>query len=217
MKEKGILFTPENIRSIMSGRKTQTRRILKGSLEFKGPYNPKYLEAHKDSPGWKKICPYGEPGDRLYVKEGFGIGGARLIDPTVNYRADGGQKPLIGHASPDTWSIAGNRHEVNDADLLAVKDGWISALFMPKWAARTWLKLTDVRIERLQDISEEDALAEGPGGGAKYLGCYDQTSTYWKLPAPIANFGRLWDEINGKTHPWSSNPWVWVLDFRRVK
>jgi len=189
MKEKGILFTPENIRSILEGRKTQTRRTMKVP-----PPEP-------DCAWYAKNCSYGVPGDHLYVKEGWGIGGARLIDPTVNYRA-GGQMPLIGHASPDMWSIHGNRNEVNDADLLKVKDGWHNAMFMPKWAARLWLEITDVRVERVQDISEADCIAEGCP--KEYL-----LGVNW--------YKALWDEINGKTHPWSENPWVWCILFRRVQ
>src|ERR1700735_5307422 len=87
MKEKGIPFRPEMVKAILAGRKTQTRRILKGSTEFKGPYNPDYLEAHRNAPGWKTICPYGVPGDHLWVKEGVVTHGS--IPQVVGYMNDG--------------------------------------------------------------------------------------------------------------------------------
>jgi hypothetical protein len=194
MKETAILFTPDNIRAIVEGRKTQTRRTMNPQWTCDKPdaYTVEMALRH---------CRHGKAGDRMWVKEGWGIGGARLIDPTVNYRA-GGQMPLIGHASPDMWSIHGNRNEVNDADLLKVKDGWHNAMFMPKWAARLWLEITDVRVERVQDISEADCIAEGCP--KEYL-----LGVNW--------YRALWDEINGKTHPWSENPWTWVLTFKVVK
>ena len=213
MKETGIMFTLENIRAILEGRKTQTRRVVKfpqpqdkkyGSVEWRTTVMGNRLHVTSkdgivfDTPSGPSkgmqdhilSCPQGVPGDRLYIKEGVITHAS--IPQLVGYYMDG----------------------------CRVTEHWekrLTAMFMPKWAARTWLELTDVRVERLQDISEADALAEGPGGGAEYLGCYDQTSSYWELPAPIANFGRLWDSINEKKYPWQSNPWVWALTFKRIE
>lgn len=231
MKERPILFTPENVRKVDVGDKDQTRRVLKWPLQSKSDGVKRRIFLEKDVEEVRKyiadrqrdplriLCPYGQVGDCLWVKEGWGIGGARLVDPTINYRA-GGQLPLIGHSSPDTWSLHCNRHEVNDADLLAVKEGWHSGLFMPKWAARLWLEIIAVRIQQVQEISEEDAMAEGiiklPASGrfvvvkgAQYFGNAHSTAR--------AAFQALWDSINGKKHPWDSNPWVWCLTFRRVQ
>lgn len=186
MKETGILFTPDNIRSIRGGRKTQTRRILKGSLEFKGPYNPKYLEMHKDAPGWKKICPYGEPGDRLYVKEG--IVRHATIPQLVGYYLDGCRVT-------EEWEVRR------------------TAMFMPKWAARMWLELTDVRIERVQDISESDAMDEGVG---TWFESHPHDEWDGDPDQYRKGYRELWDSISAKKHPWKDNPWVWVLEFKRV-
>ena len=112
---------------------------------------------------------YGVPGDLLYIKEGVIIHGS--IPQLVGYYMDG----------------------------CRVTESWETrrtAMFMPKWAARTWLKLTDVRVERVQEISEADCIAEGCP--KEYL-----LGVNW--------YRYLWGKINGKKHPWSSNPWVWVL------
>jgi hypothetical protein len=112
-------------------------------------------------------------------------------------------------------------------------------MFMPKWAARTWLEITDVRVQKLQDISEEDAIAEGVespeierenhdwkicpqcGGTRLYEyrsmsgACPDTDCT--KCDTNIKRYQHLWDSINKKKHPWSSNPWVWALTFKLLK
>ena len=221
MKERPVLFSAPMVRAILEDRKTQTRRFLKWPLLSKSDGVKRRVFLQDDlrevrkyvaerQRDLMKILGRWQVGDRLWVKEGWGIGGARLIDPTVNYRA-GGQKPMIGNADPDTWSIAGNRHEVNDADLLAVRDGWQNAMFMPRWASRITLEITDVRVQRVQEITPSDSRDEGvePCGNClhlKRLGnchCNEQ-------------YRKLWDSINGKKHPWSANPWVWAITFRRL-
>lgn len=116
--------------------------------------------------------PYGVPGDLLYIKEGVIIHGS--IPQLVGYYMDG----------------------------CRVTESWETrrtAMFMPKWAARTWLKLTDVRVERVQEISEADCIAEGCP--KEYL-----LGVNW--------YRDLWGKINGRKHPWESNPWVWCLSFQ---
>lgn len=165
-----------------------------------------------------------DAGDQLWVRETWGVAdsGGRLIDPCINYRADGAQLPLIGHADPATWSIAGSSHEVNDADLLKVKDGWRSSRFMFRWASRLTLEVIDVRVQRLQEISEEDARAEG----VEKLGEFPNITPYRNYeveqPAGARNFSTaarsfisLWDSINAKRGFRSAtNPWVWAISFR---
>lgn len=227
MKERPILFTPANAQLVYDGKKTQTRRMFKGTTEHKGEYNPSYLEAHLNHSGWKTICPYGAPGDRLWVRESWGIAdsGGRLVDPCINYRG-GGQLPLIGHVGPEMWSLACNKdvpyekREINDADLLKIPDGWRHGMFMPRWACRTVVEITDVRVQKVQGISEEDSIAEGiqrqrlPDLSGNHFHWGDKTQDRCKTA--VGAYAKLWDSINGKTHPWGSNPWVWALTFRRV-
>ena len=196
MKERGILFTPANIKLIRDKRKWQTRRVIETQpkveiFPFIGVDNrPTGDFAFVDHPRVvsKHIrCPYGFIGDRLYIKEG--IIRHVSIPQIVGYYMDG----------------------------CRVTEQWEkrqTAMFMPKWAARTWLEITDVKVERLQDISEEDARAEG----VEETGCWqhphesDHTCICYR-----DGYRKLWDSINKKKHPWESNPWVWVLEFKLIK
>ena len=206
MKQTGILFTPDNIRAIREGRKTQTRRVItpqpSKTVTSAGCLNGREWHWMSGDPrdcdtwvlegdGWFK-CLQGIPGDRLYIKEG--IIRHASIPQLVGYYMDG----------------------------CRVTESWekrSTAMFMPKWAARTWLELADVRVERLQDISEEDAIAEGiertndPDGWKDYRPSY---FCNWKPEYPIQSYRTLWESINAKKHPWASNPWVWALTFREV-
>ena len=196
MKEQPILFNGDMIRAIIGGRKSQTRRVLKGSTEFKGPYNPAYLEAHSGAPGWKTICPYGVPGDRLWVRETHIRRGDRAM-----YRAD---------VDP-----------IEAAGLGGMYGGWTPSIFMFRKHSRITLELTDVRVQRLQDISEEDAKAEGVKQRS--------ISTWWNyfedcyLSSAQQSFSSLWQSINGKNKPgedwdaWDANPWVWAVTFKVVR
>ena len=198
MKETGILFTPENIRAIREGRKTQTRRVMKSQWTCDNPdsYTVDMALRH---------CQYGVPGDRLYIKEG--IIRHASIPQLVGYYMDG----------------------------CRVTEHWekrSTAMFMPKWAARTWLELTDVRAERLQDISEEDAIAEGITEENVIVGAncnggihHEETADRYFFDggddegytSAVYAYEVLWDSINKKKHPWSSNPWCWRLTFKRIK
>lgn len=202
MKERPIVFSGEMIRSILDGRKSMTRRVVKpqptsserggGLLSFQ---TTKYSWQHTTpdllSAGVASYCPYGAVGDRLFVREAFGF--ARGFDSyspskvpnnaTVYYAAD--EKP---HPEMIRWR---------------------PSIHMPRWASRITLEITGVRVERLQDITEEDAKTEGLRCGM----ADPNGATYdWK-----AHFASLWDEINGKSHPWESNPWVWVVEFEELK
>jgi hypothetical protein len=218
MKERGILFTPANIKLIRDKRKWQTRRVASfPSWVTSAERIGKWFHGYGDHPygeceevkcahigglcGEKGPfpsmftlqCPYGVPGDRLYVKEGiildFFSGEAEL----TGYYMDGARATLP-------------------------REKRLTAMFMPKWAARTWLEITDVRIQRLQDISEEDAKAEGATPDIckcdrweySLPGCEGCDHNYRR------GFEELWDSINKKKHPWESNPWVFAITFRKV-
>jgi hypothetical protein len=221
MKESPILFSAPMVRAILEGRKTQTRRVLQlhGIDGVQKDHNQwRFCEFH-DNPrravfqGTNFLhrvitenCRYGVEGDRLWVKETYGIGGARLIDPCVNYRADGSQKPLLrGHGYS---YLAGSPHVATDSELLKVPDGWRPSIFMYRWASRIDLEITGLRVQRLHDITEEDAKAEGVEPAEKYgtLGPY------------VTSFARLWNDLNSERgFGWGTNSWVWNPIFRMVR
>lgn len=174
MKERPILFQADMVRAILEGRKTQTRRVM----------NPQIVSGHYKN-YWKGAtigdspCPYGQPGDRLWVRETF------FPMPHLNaksyFRAT---DPLVG-----------------------VK--WKPSIFMPRWASRITLEIVSVRVERLQEIAEEDAIKEGvaikPDAeiAARVAGDTAGRMEYWSL----------WERINGKGS-WDENPWVFVIEFK---
>jgi len=214
MKEHPILFTPDNIRAILDDKKTQTRRLIKpqptkwhmvkrepfhfDAVDMPRVWSP--LSDHSED----RVCPY-EIGDRLWVRERY----AHFFkgnDPSAcKYLADAGTP---------RWPQAYSKENA----LESWRGQWKSALFMPKWAARIWLDITDVRVQRVQEISHEDAIAENCHG----YGWVSQ-SPYVSGPhtddgkLPQEEYEELWDSINGKTYPWASNPWVWCLTFKRVE
>jgi hypothetical protein len=219
VKERPILMSGEDVRAILDGRKSQFRRVMKYQPEQHGhrwvyiyPHAHGYHEKEwaLDAPTEQKWitedCPYGQPGDRLWCRETWGVGGARLVDPCLNYRADGGQRPIYRIAS-DAWRVR-NGLEVSSAQLIAVLDGWHSSIHMPRWASRLLLEITEVRVQRVQDISREDARAEGALPGSNPIENH--------YPAPMGGdvraYRALWGTLNAK-HPWESNPWVWAISF----
>ncbi|WP_152050928.1 hypothetical protein [Tautonia marina] len=230
MKARPILFSAPMVRALLDGRKTQTRRILKGSTEFKGPYNPAYLEAHRNADGWKRICPYGQPGDLLWVRETF----ADVNDhgcPAILYKADGVTLDFMdiadylcedGSLDYDHPHIKKYHYSqwIGDVESGEPYHGFHPSIHMPRWASRLTLELTGVRVERLQDISREDAIAEGIEpvltGAGERCGWLDyehrEAGTGYYIE-PTNSYESLWDSINGSGSS-DANPWVWVLEFR---
>jgi hypothetical protein len=234
MTERPILFSAGMVNAIRENRKTQTRRVIKPSHDggvIAGPAAEPYGAVEGwGGGGWKEhsrtppgmevlMCPYGVPGDRLWVRETYGIGGARLVDPTINYRADGGQLPLNRVRGTDSvWQHSYTTHCVTGTKLLEVPEGWRPSIFMFRWASRILLEITDVRAERVQEISGDDVVAEGcllAWGSRQTLGT-DEESARRNL------YTQLWDSINGTPHgkrpayPWRDNPFVWVISFKVV-
>ncbi|MDR6728950.1 hypothetical protein [Delftia lacustris] len=208
MKERPILFSAPMVRALLAGTKTQTRRVVKPQPDSThsgypywniGGYRASWCRSAEDGgplvPTNPLLCPYGQPGDRLWVRETFGhFERNENFKPgcDVFYRADG--------------------------DCLELEP-WRPSIHIPRWASRILLEITSVRIERLQDISHEDARAEGlecmagaPECG--YRNYLDKTSQDWTL-SPRESFQSLWESINGPAS-WSANPWVWPLDLRRL-
>lgn len=230
-KERGIVFAPESVRAILDGRKTQSRRVISKMDECECRAAPAELRGRCmfcGGVGWLPPsvdrCPYGKPGDVLWVRETWGIGDSagRLIDPCLNYKADGAQVPLIEHEHG--WYISGKFACWGD-ELTKIKSGWRSPRFMPKWASRLRLRLTNVGCERVNDISEADAIAEGiredvlPANEDHprcicYVSQPDDNHAY--VTAREA-FAASWDSINQRRgYPFDSGAWVWVLKYERV-
>jgi len=191
MKEHPIIFSGETVRAILDGRKTQTRRVAKiEGIDEKG------LPFRYHMPGLKLmpyfvICPYGQPGDRLWVREN--IRWHKEGTPT-RYGADG--CPVMRDGESVAWIF---------------NEGHMPSIHMPRWASRITLEITDVRVERLIEISGEDLEAEGfrsPLGG-------HLSDDYAEL---TGQFSVLWDSLNAKRgFCWDTNPWVWVISFKRIE
>jgi hypothetical protein len=212
MKEHPLLFSAPMVRAVQNGSKTQTRRLLKGSKEHKGPYNPAYLEQHRNSSGWASICPYGQPGDRLWVRETFWAYGHweqrysekkgrkewHFVDQTI------AMDRIYQYSDPTPDNLRRHRRDSQPA--------WWKrpAIHMPRVASRIDLEITGVRVERLQECSESDAIAEGTPGGHGAIPGYPYNAT------AAEHYRWLWESING-AGSWDANPWVWVIEFKRAE
>lgn len=250
MKERPILFSGAMVRALLSGSKTQTRRVAKSLPEGTVTVEPA-------SPGWNAMglavclessvrCPYGEPGDRLWVRETWAYNGqaSRNTGPKdkrregyVTYAADNakvthyfGDGPML--LCPEQH-LPAQREDEDEFDWLARKDEYLTKYFrrmrpsihMPRWASRITLEVTGVRVERLNEITDADAKAEGiqrvhgfdvpaamgslPEGTWSYP---NNENRWWTSPASA--YRALWESINGEGS-WSTNPWVWVVSFTR--
>lgn len=192
-KEIPILFSTPMVQAILAGRKTQTRRVIKSRHES-GLFQVSRRKSDGqiisiESLDWDErncekniTCPYGQPGDLLWVRETFVY---RDKHDKYYYKAD----------YPDSDPYA--------------HSGWKPSIHMPKAAARIWLEVTNVRAERLQDITEHDALQEGMS--IRYD--KDEDGLVVKDKRNTEAFEELWQSING-TESWEANPWVWVVEFK---
>lgn len=197
MKERPILFSAPMVRAILAASKTQTRRPLKHQPFSKPEANEETgvfdVYAGDELSGSLK-CPYGQPGDHLWVREAI-----RLIpgqDP------DDGLGPVL--------SIYDADGELTPADAWPWKRSYLPPMHCPRGLSRIALEITGVRVERLQEISEADAQAEGVAEFAR--GALSPES---QVAAPIDQFRWLWGSVNGPD-AWAANPYVWVMEFRRV-
>lgn len=281
-KERPIIFSGPMVRAILAGKKRQTRRVIKPQPESpRGVYDVwpedtvvepfsdgthwgfrwskqqhgKIACDFRDSSGLKWKCPYGQPGDVLWVKETWAVHGALYDDlnpSRIRPPEDMKNPSLVVWGCHKPGDAIWYRQHSDDTPIPAngcrreYRGKWRSSLFMPRWASRLRLLLKSVRVERVQDISEADAMAEGVDGEAElvcsehclhrdvegdhlrrwredgddgYL-CPTCGEKLWHHPIDECHsqgFRRLWDSINGKKYPWASNPWVWVLEFERVQ
>ncbi|WP_392430574.1 morphogenetic protein [Edwardsiella piscicida] len=209
MKDLPIIFNDEMVRAILSGTKTMTRRPVKDRCLELFEVAASVGECHslqfcdiadeRSQPYYREFCPFGAVGDRLWVREAYQGPlfdyeqmEAYLEDNSkfekqeyCEYRADGGSRP-----------------EYYDGDD-NLRHGWRPSIHMPRWASRITLEITDVRVERLQDITEGDARSEGV------------TLSNPRILSHRDEFRQLWGDIYG-CDGWRSNPWVWVIAFMRV-
>jgi len=209
MSEKPIPFSAPMVRAILNSSKTQTRRVVRPQpdtrpgmnctrLIFKdrkgAPLLDEALEAPE--PVYRSLCPYGQPGDRLWVREAFA--------GSIAYERHGYPLKEWGNK---IWYIADGEPRSGQWTLPR------PSIHMPRALSRITLEVTGVRVERLQDISEDDARAEGAPGYQEGIDAPpSDPSEEWSYRA---SFRRLWESINGPGS-WDLNPWVWVVEFRRL-
>lgn len=224
MKERPIIFRGDMVRAILDGRKTQTRRVVK-VREHPQAERVQHFEGERWD--WLRYdglklatfrCPYGQPGDRLWVRETFSM-----------QHCVGWESPPFNDGRPVKWRDLSDiegftpvwvqpHYRATDPapDLCCEREGcrqcetmgygphWKPSIHMPRWASRITLEITDVRVERLQDISEDDARAEG---------CRGNATTACGCEGLIEDYCCLWESINGPGS-WDANPWVWVIEFQ---
>ncbi|EQA1637327.1 hypothetical protein O1F62_RS16855 [Enterobacter hormaechei] len=207
MIERGMIFNGEMVRAILDGRKTQTRRIIKDCTVGRDPIS-KFIQIGKKFIGCypedvpeliRECCPYGVPGDRIWVRETWAEAGASAPDLKL-YRAN-----YPAHV-PTHYENVPPAEDVR----------WTPSIHMPRWASRILLEITDVRVEQLKSISEEEARSEGVAqlreGFWKH---YQPGWTQHQLSAR-GSFATLWESIYGFGE-WDRNPWVWVIEFKRIE
>ncbi len=219
MKERGMIFNAEMVRAILDGRKTQTRRIVKSDCMDIGEKDDGMLwpwREHDNGGDYWYPCPFGEVGDRIWVRETF-QGPLVSEELLEEYRAypEKFENPEYCEYAAD----GGPRPEYCDLDD-NLRHGWRPSIHMPRWASRITLEITGVRVERLQNISETDAEAEGIDMEALFdaQDCYDCIADHNMTgrPTVTGKFKYLWESIYGE-ESWQANPWVWVITFQRVE
>lgn len=218
---KGITMSGALPLQVLSGAKTQTRRVAVAAqvaaLSFVVDCGDGFFGDEEGTVRFE--CPYGKPGDRLYVRETHYRYGH--WEPVPGVKTKGGRQK---------WAFVADSDEVRFDAPVSKVSRWIGservpcwykrlARFMPKACARTFLEVVAVRVERLQEISEKDAMAEGCiSGCASYDIDYETVKAAINqrgLYAAVARFSLLWESINGPGS-WAANPWVWVVEFRKV-
>jgi hypothetical protein len=237
MTDRPILFSAPMVRALLDGSKTQTRRVVKqdgiAAIEYLGgqcdnepittdDFSIEWSESYDEDGGKRKkyraqwcvrsadypeegVLPigsaYGQPGDRLWVRETWQGPILDCEEHEVQFREDGPE----AFKKPGFCAYrATDKLDAIDAD--GKELGWRPSIFMPRWVSRITLEITGVRIERLQDISDADAIAEGiPRGGPENPDGIERLE-----------YRTLWEQINGPGS-WEANPWVWVIEFKRVK
>ena len=233
MKERGMIFNGEMVRAILDGRKMQTRRPIKwkqtrfteiGERED-GSKWPWSEDAEHTCDFWHP-CPFGAVGDRIWVRETWGVAShafsddGLMIDWVPDRPATAIHEMPFGNGYYSGYAIYAADGDFTWGDDDGYEDGrscWKPSIHMPRAASRILLEITDVRVERLNAISEEDARAEGIIDGG-CLNCGEPDPCGCANPEPDATdaFAYLWQSIYGQEN-WNANPWVWVISFKRVE
>lgn len=225
------------VRAVLDGSKTQTRRVCKPAeaaglsfvvevpdpLERGQVYNGSHFG--NEEGGVQFACPYGGVGDRLWAREAFRLTDTfdadspnRVAERCLDAGYPKPWAPLQFEADGDqcNWMSVGTpTYPTTSPQAGKLRPG----IHMPRWASRIDLEVTGVRVERLKDISEEDCYAEGiDTEGAAYNEGENYVNAGSPVPAARWAYNTLWEEINGKgPYHWEANPWVWVIEFRRIK
>lgn len=214
MTERPILFSAPMVRAILNGTKTQTRRVVKADFmhDPQGSTDAKWYFRGKRSACWDSYetlpelvarhSPYGKQGDRLWVRETWAYGTHALSSSN--------------HEKEGPWVYASDNPDANGR----LCDRWRPSIHMFRAASRITLEITGVRVERLQDISEADAIAEGIERAEDFFGCpcwkcYGEDADAVAPDDPVGSYQSLWNSINGDD-AWAANPWVWVVEFKAV-
>ncbi|UJL36155.1 hypothetical protein JK642_13505 [Pantoea agglomerans] len=223
MRERPIIFNADMVRAVLDGRKTQTRRIIQSPaknmqasghkvIEYREPgdkwYGEHVFSMRNQSGTWCDYtkeqflakCPFGAVGDRLWVRETFRVHSRATDVATLVYKA----------SEQQSWTQQTHRVPIEKCNKPAVVDTWTPSIHMPRWASRITLEITCVRVERLNSMTEKDALAEGCLGGHDSIPGYQYSAT------PHEHFHHVWQSIYG-ADSWQANPWVWVIEFKRVE
>jgi hypothetical protein len=218
-KERPILFIGPMVRAILDGRKTQTRRVVKLDNAYHECGHHEILEFREQNGKWfglyeyntvaSLVCPYGQPGDRLWVRETYRKTCDNKSFGCVQYKSDESIRFMICDQNGEGDPIGTKPHKEPFQRVDKKGPPWIPSIHMPRWASRITLEITGVRVERLQDISPTDACKEGIFEDGNY--CSEPP-----LPYPVATFKKLWNSINCPDS-WDANPWVWVIEFKRVQ
>lgn len=224
-KERPILFSGPMVTAILAGQKTQTRRVIKGqALEWLAPdmFMPEFVADPENG-----LCPYGQPGDRLWVREtwhDFGRWALLMFaegDDPSDYEWRSADFPeRIRYAADDPTDLV----DMNGPDYPRLYHRKMASIHMPRKASRLSLEVVSVRVERLQAITVADVVAEGidlDGEHADdFLNAEHAQAGGLSIPCDhpeVYPFVRLWDSINAKRgHAWDTNPWVWVVEFKVV-
>ncbi|HHI1104678.1 hypothetical protein ACMTNT_25625 [Klebsiella pneumoniae] len=236
MSERGMIFNAEMVRALLDGRKTQTRRPIKwkqtrfteiGERED-GSKWPWSEDAEHACDFWHP-CPFGAVGDRIWVRETWGVvshafsDDGLMIDWVPDRPATAIHEMPFGNGYYSGYAIYAADGDFTWGDDDGYEDGrscWKPSIHMPRAASRILLEITDVRVERLNAISEEDAEAEGIDMEALYdsQDCYDCIADHNMTGRPTVTgaFKYLWESIYGE-EGWKSTPWVWVIEFKRVE
>lgn len=224
MTDRPMLMSAPMVRAILNGTKTQTRRALRAKppadiVDFCTFHNPDgeglahfgFDPVKRELQGWFAVCPYGQVGDRLWVREAW------MPDPpcdgTWGYTAWAGNRIGRIAAVPERFqhpAFCNYSASWPHADDLR----WTPSIHMPRWASRITLEITDVRVERLQDISEADAMAEGIVATRGGFGLPD--GSHFHTIDPRESYWSLWEAINGPGSV-DANPWVWCVSFSPIE